>query len=80
MKFYASKYKLVLIPWPRFYSVLERFRGNQDMKWLPIISISYAFPFLLSLAGGQLQNNKKYCTLQAVFVSVRTQLQRAVHQ
>lgn len=80
MKFYASKYKLVLMHWPIFYSVLERFRGNQEIKCLPIITISHAFPFLLSLAGGQLQNNKKYRTLQAVFLSVTTQLQKAVHR
>lgn len=69
MTFFADKYKLLLVHWPRFYSVLERFRGNQ--KWLQVITISYAFPLLLSVAGGQLQNNKR-CTLQAVFLLVTT--------
>lgn len=69
MTFFAEKYKLVLMHWPRFYSVLERFRRNQ--KWLLVITISYSFPFLLSVAGGQLQNNK-YCTLQALFLPVTT--------
>lgn len=55
--------------WPRFYSVLERCRGNQ--KLLQVITISYAFPLLFSVAGGHLQNNK-YCTLQAVFLPVTT--------
>lgn len=46
--------------WPRLYSALERFRGNEEIKWLPIITVSYVFPFLLSPAGGQLQSNTKY--------------------
>lgn len=80
MKFCAGKYKLVLMHWPRLYSVLERFVGIQETKQLPTITVSCAFPFLLSLAGDQLQNNKKYCTLQTDFLSVMTQLQRAGHQ
>lgn len=55
--------------WHRFYSVLERFRGNQ--KWLQVITITYVFLFLSSVAGGQLKNNK-CCTHQAVFLPVTT--------
>lgn len=69
MTVFADKYKLVLMHWPRFYSVLERYRGNH--KWHLVITISYAFPLLLSVAGSQLQNNK-YCTLQAVFLPATT--------
>jgi len=67
-KYYAGKYKLVLMHWPRFFSVLERFRGNQEIKWLPIITIPYTFPFLLSLAGGYRQNKNNTVPFRLFFL------------